>query len=241
MRTLKTTQAMANQPLLCPFCEEVIGAGELFWRVFDESDRNLFVICRKHVPLNTRNLIGESAIDGSAITSVRSDALDIRREIIPKLLSDWNNIYSLTPEEFEELVFDRLLAMELQPFRMGPANQKDGGIDIVFWTNGALPILGAVQVKHHRKEDSKTGSEDVQKLKGAMDGYHFNLGLLITNTSFTSDAEHQAQKESSVIQLRDGAALKKWVAEDFVAEKLNVVTRTIEFCRGRQINVPHFF
>ena len=74
-----------------------------------------------------------------------------------------------------------------------------------------------------------------------MQDYHFNLGLLITNTSFTSDAEHQAQKDSSIIQLRDGAALKKWVANDFGAEKLNVVTRTIEFCKGRKINVPHFF
>jgi Restriction endonuclease len=241
MRTLKTTQAMADQALLCPLCEEVIGPGELFWRVFDESDRDLFAICRGHIPLNTRNLIGEPAIDGSPITHVRSEALDIRREIIPKLLSDWDNIYGLTPEKFEELVFDRLLGMELQPFRLGPANQKDGGIDIIFWSRGALPILGAVQVKHHRKEDSKTGSEDVQKFKGAMDGYHFNLGLLITNTSFTSHAEHQVQKESSVIQLRDGEALKKWVADDFGAEKLNVVTRTIEFCKGRQINVPHFF
>ena len=232
---------MADQSLLCPFCRETIGPGELFWRVFDESDRDLFAICRGHIPLNTRNLISEPAIDGSAITYVRSEALDIRREIIPKLISDWNNIYGLTAEEFEELVLDRLLAMDLQPFRLGPANQKDGGIDIIFWTRDALPILGAVQVKHHRTEDRKTGSEDVQKLMGAMHGYHFNLGLLITNTSFTSDAEHQARKESSIIQLRDGAALKKWVADDFGAEKLNVVTRTIEFCKGRQINVPHFF
>src|SRR5688572_18686192 len=98
MRTLNLTKAMADQSLLCPFCEEVIGPGELFWRVFDESDRDLFVICREHVPLNTRQLIGESAADGSAITYVRSEALDIRRKIIPKLLSDWDNIYDLTAD-----------------------------------------------------------------------------------------------------------------------------------------------
>ena len=158
MRTLNLTKAMADQSLLCPFCGETIGPGELFWRVFDESDRDLFVICREHVSLNTRNLISEPAIDGSAIAYVRSEALDIRREIIPKLLSDWDNIYSLTPEEFEELVFDRMLAMEFQPFCLGPANQKDGGIDVIFWTSGALPILGAVQVKHHQAKGTKAGS-----------------------------------------------------------------------------------
>jgi hypothetical protein len=231
---------MADQPLLCPFCEEAINPGELVWRMFDESDRNLIVICRKHVPLNTRDLISQRAVDDSAITYVRSEAVDIRRETIPKLLCDWDNIYGLTPEEFEELVFDRMLAMDLQPFRLGPATQKDGGIDIIFWNRGALPILGAVQVKHHRTEDTKTVSADVQKLVGAMQGYHFNLGLLITNTSFTNDAEYHARKESSIIQLRDGAALKKWVSDDFEAEQLNVITRTIEFCKGRKINVPHF-
>lgn len=138
MRTLKITQAMADQPLLCPFCEEAINPGELFWRMFDESDRDLIVICRKHVPLNTRDLMSQRAVDDSAITYVRSEAVDIRREIIPKLLCDWDNIYDLTPEEFEELVFDRMLAMDLQPFRLGSATQKDGGIDIIFWNNDAL-------------------------------------------------------------------------------------------------------
>jgi hypothetical protein len=66
---------MADQSLLCPLCEEAIGPGELFLRVFDESDWDLIAICRKHIPLNTRNLITEPAIDGSAITYFRSEAL----------------------------------------------------------------------------------------------------------------------------------------------------------------------
>lgn len=232
MRQLDVKQVMANQSMLCPFCGDVTDAGELFWQMSGSSNTDPIAICRKHIPLNTKDLIVEPASDSSPFTQVRPDAFDIRRQVIPTLLTNWDSIYDLTPEEFEELVFDRLLAMDLQPFRLGPANRKDGGIDIIFWTKSTLPILGAVQVKHHRSPNTKTGSEEVQKLMGAMQGYHFNVGLVVTNTSYTRDAEYQAAKESSIVQLRDGLALKKWIADDFAVEKVNVVTRAIEFCPG---------
>jgi len=229
------TKAMANEGLTCVFCGNFIEPGEIFWNLSESLP-----ICRKHIPLNTKDMIVEASPDGSPITYVRANAVDSRGALIPRLLNDWEMIYGLTPEEFEELVFDRLVAMDLEPFRMGPANKRDGGIDIIFWTRSVFPMLGAVQIKHHRTPEAKTGPADVRELAGAMQGHHFNVGLIVTNTSFTGDAKHQAEKTSSPIQLRDGEALRKWIADDFELEKVNVVTRTIEFSKGTKIRVPHF-
>lgn len=240
MSTLAIKKVIADQGILCSFCENLIEPGEIFWQLSGGSNHEVLPVCKREIPLNTTNMIQESSTNGSLITCVRPDAIDVRRDMIPTLLSDWDAVHNLTPEEFEELVFDRLIAMDLQPFRMGPANRKDGGIDIIFWTNGLLPMLGAVQVKHHRSPKAKTGPAAVSELAAAMQGHHFNVGLIVTNTSFTSDAKHRGEKASSLIQLRDGEALRKWIADDFAIERVNAVTRTIEFCKGIKIRVPQF-
>jgi len=241
MKYLSVSQGMADQRIRCSLCEYLIEPSEIFWRGRpSSSDRDCLWICTGHLPLNAKGMISEPSADGSAITYVRADAIDVRNEIIPRLLRDSNAIYCLTPEEFEELVFDRLLAMDLQTFRMGPANRKDGGIDVIFWTRGLFPMLGAVQIKHHRSPQAKVGPADVRELAGAMEGYHFNVGLIITNTSFTEDAKHRADMGTTPIQLRDGEALRNWIADDFAIEKLEFVSRNAEFCRGIEIHVPQF-
>ena len=130
--------------------------------------------------------------------------------------------------------------MDLQAFRMGAANRKDGGIDAVFWTHGLFPMTGAVQIKHHRSPAAKVGPADVRGLAGAMSGHPFNVGLIVTNTSFTDDSKHQATKVTPPIQLRDGDALWKWIGDDFEIERLEFVARTAEFCKGIAVRVPQF-
>ena len=242
MRRLPIQKVMANQSIKCSLCEHVIEPGDICWHQSGGSNNSLspICICTGHLPLNTKGMIIEPSTDGLPVTYIRADALDVRRDIIPKLLNDWDYIYKLTPEEFEELVFDRLIAMDLQPIRMGPANQKDGGIDIIFWTCDVFPMVGAVQIKHHRSPEAKTGPADVRGLVGGMQGQHFNVGVIVTNTSFTDDAKHRAEREASAIQLRDGRALRRWIADDFGVEGFNIITRTIELCRSIQINVPQF-
>lgn len=74
-----------------------------------------------------------------------------------------------------------------------------------------------------------------------MRSYHFNVGLVVTNTSFTDDARFESEKAGSPpIQLRDGEALRKWIADDFEVEEINFTTRRIEVCKGLGINIPKF-
>jgi len=241
MEHMSLSRAMTDQRIRCSLCEYVIEPGELFWRGrLGNSDRDCMWLCTGHIPLNANGMIAEPSADGSGMRCVRADALDVTQDIIPRLLRDWDTNYRLTPEEFEELVFDRLLAMGLQAFRMGPANRRDGGIDAVFWTRGLFPMLGAVQIKHHRSPHAKVGPADVRELAGAMEGHHFNVGLIITNTSFTEDAKYQADTCTTTIQLRDGEVLRRWIAGDFAIERLEFVARNAGFCRGIEIRVPQF-
>jgi hypothetical protein len=241
MRSLPLTQKIASRRAQCSLCGGEIGAGAIFWQISSESGRQSFVICTAHIPLNTTKVGNEADPEHPGITYARPEAVDARGVIIPRLLDDWNRVYDLSPDEFEELVFDRLVAMGLQPIRLGPANRKDGGIDIIFWTCTLFPMLGAVQVKHHRAPNHKTSAADVRGLAGGMHSYHFNVGLVVTNTSFTNDAEFESEKDGSPpIQLRDGNALRKWIADDFEVEEVNFVTRTIEVCKGFGINLPKF-
>jgi len=188
MASLPLTQQIAERRIACSLCSNEIGPGEIYWRLTSQSGRQTVIICTLHLPLSTTGTRNETDPEIAGITNVRQEALDVRRSIIPRLLSGWNEVYRLTPDEFEELVFDRLIAMGLQPIRLGPANRKDGGIDIIFWSCGLFPMLGAVQAKHHRTP-AKTDSPEVRNLAAAMRSYHFNVGLVVTNTSFTRDAK----------------------------------------------------
>jgi hypothetical protein len=74
-----------------------------------------------------------------------------------------------------------------------------------------------------------------------MRSYHFNMGLVVTNTSFTSDAKFESEKVGSPpIQLRDGQTLRRWIADDFEVEEIDFETKTIEVCKGFGVNVPRF-
>ena len=241
MASLPLTLRIAEKRTPCSLCPNEIGPGELYWQLTSQSGKQTVIICTVQLPLNTTGTSNEPDPEIAGITNVRPEALDVRRSIIPRLVSDWNEVYRLIPDEFEELVFDRLIAMGLQPIRLGPANRKDGGIDIIFWSCGLFPMLGAVQVKHHRTLDKKTDSPAVRNLAAGMRSYHFNMGLVVTNTSFTRDAKFESEKAGSPpIQLRDAQALRRWIADDFQVEEIDFETRTIEVCKGFGVNVPQF-
>lgn len=49
------------------------------------------------------------------------------------------DMYELSPEQFERLVADRMEAMGCTVIRVGRSNEGDGGVDIVFLTKGGIP------------------------------------------------------------------------------------------------------
>ena len=225
--------------IACSLCSKLIPARTLFWKAATDAGWQNFVICTDHIPSNATGL---DYVDDpeQPIRVLTARCLDVRNALIPQLLESWDSIYDLTEEDFEELVLDRLLYSGMQAFRTGRSNRKDGGVDIIFWVAGDLPILGAVQVKHHRSPAQTTGPDTVRDLAGVMAAHRFNVGFIVTNTEFTDDAKAFAYDHPTRIQFRDRTDLKRWIEGNFDLRLSQSETRTLDLCPGVSFPVPNF-
>jgi Restriction endonuclease/Ribbon-helix-helix protein, copG family len=151
----------------------------------------------------------------------------IRIEIVPfgeilaaKLRDDPTAIHNLTPDEFEQFVCERLFAMGFEPKRIGRYNQRDGGIDVLFWPKvwRNFPFLGAAQVKHHTTFRN-VSPPTVREFAAVIANHPINAGLIVTNTSFTPDARWFAQERAKLLRLRDFEDIKRWIENDFASEQ----------------------
>ena len=143
---------------------------------------------------------------------------------------------SLTPEQFERFTAERLDRMGFNVTLTGATNRKDGGIDLI-----AVPKLGGIgsiviagQVKHHR------GDQRTDRLLAWKDSY-FDIGLLVTNTSFTRDAIWTAQHERNrnFLRLRDFNDLKRWLQDQWgTAEGWREIPDRIELAPGVVVEIP---
>jgi len=177
----------------------------------------------------------EWADEQAASPRVRVELVDVGRPLANLLAADPSLIHSLTPSQFEDLICDRLHSMGFEPRKVGKTNQRDGGFDVIFWSrsNVTFPILGAAQVKHHRSVETKEGPRSVREFAGSIAGHPFNAALLVTNTSFTPDAEWFAREHAKLVRLRGFTDIRRWLAENFAdTEEWREFPETIEVCPG---------
>jgi hypothetical protein len=155
-----------------------------------------------------------------AVVETTVHVANITSDIVQQLWSDPNEIYQLTPSTFEELIGDRLQAMGFNVCQVGGHSyRKDGGIDFVAWSQEAeFPFLMAIQAKHHRSPEYKTGPGPVRELLGVVHSLPFNAAVLVTNTTFTPDAKWIAQQQSHLMRLRDIYDIRRWLENDFLDE-----------------------
>ena len=164
------------------------------------------------------------------------------RKLYDWLLENPSRLQSLSDDDFEGLVADRLAAMGLGVKRVGNCHQKDGGVDLLAWPerSGSFPFLLAAQVKHHRT-NRKTGSADVRDFHGVLtsQGSHFHFGVIVTNTSFSADAEWFARNNSKLLRLRGLSDLCRWMRDDFINEfEWREIPNSIELAPGVTIEIP---
>jgi transcriptional regulator with XRE-family HTH domain len=166
-------------------------------------------------------------------------------EFSPNLLrflqEDPTRLRSLTPDQFERLVAERLDRMGYNVTLTGPTNRKDGGIDLI-----AVPKLASLgsyviagQVKHHRG-DQTTSVDAVDRLLAWKDSV-FRAGLLVTNTSFTKDAVWKAHNDGNAhfLRLRDFTDLKRWLQDQYGSEEdWREIPDRIELAPGIVIEIP---
>ena len=145
----------------------------------------------------------------------------VTQELLCMLKRDPSSLATLSPEQFENLVADRLEHMGYRVNLTGALNSRDGGVDLVATpkVQTTVPFVIAGQVKHHR-HGKRTGVEAVARFL-AWKGTVFKAGLLVTNTDFTSDALWLAAQENNRywLQLRNIEALKRWIQDNFFCEQ----------------------
>jgi len=167
--------------------------------------------------------------------------VNISSRLVDLLKEDLSVLYGLSPSEFEQFIAERLDRAGFDVSLTGNTFSKDGGIDLV-----AIPKLRSVgafllagQVKHHRI-DTSTGRADVDRLL-AWRGTAFNLGLIVTNTTFSPDARWLARQGSnaSFLRLRDFDDLSRWISDDFGSEAdWREIPEQIEVAPGVVVQVP---
>lgn len=167
--------------------------------------------------------------------------VDFSPELLQFLQEDPTRLRSLTPDQFERFVAERLDRMGYNVTLTGASNRKDGGIDLIAVPKsgdvGSVVIAG--QMKHHQR-DQKTGRDAVDRLLAWKDSY-FGVGLLVTNTNFTHDAVWTAQQERNArfLRLRDFTDLKRWMEGQFGAkEDWREIPDRIELAPGVVIEIP---
>lgn len=137
------------------------------------------------------DLNGESQIQKTNLNALQGQAIDGIKDFIRKK----------NPYEFQELVAVLLMAMGYHTPFIAPKG-KDGGIDILAYSDplGATKPRLKVQVKH--PPDSKIPVEDIRSLTGLLkiDG---DIRVFITSGGFTNEAERCARENHHHIKLID--------------------------------------
>jgi len=162
-------------------------------------------------------------------------------EIYNWLIQDTTRFFHLSPDDLQNIVAERLEKAGYNSQLMGNIYEKDGGIDIIATPKNALiPYLLAVQVKHH-KLNRKTPVGDIRNFHSALTSRTslFSLGLVVTNTSFTPDANFFANNNSHLLRLRDIRDLKRWMQNDFDNEhNWREMPNKIILTNNKEIIVP---
>ena len=163
-------------------------------------------------------------------------------ELLRFLQEDPDRLRSLTPDEFERFVANRLDRMGYSVTLTGASNRKDGGIDLIAVPRtanlGSVVIAG--QMKHHRG-DQKTGRDAVDRLLAWKDSRYFGVGLLATNTAFTKDAIWTAEQERNArfLRLRDFTDLKRWLQDQWGTEEdWREIPDKVEVAPGVVVEIP---
>lgn len=139
----------------------------------------------------------------------------LHRQLTQQLADELlERVKQVHPSFFEKLVVDVLVAMGYGGSREGAAQtvgkSGDGGIDGVI--NEDRLGLDVIYIQAKRWESS-VGRPVVQAFAGSLEGVRANKGVMITTSTFTSDAISYVQQISKKIVLIDGRKLADYMIQ----------------------------
>lgn len=227
---------------ICLKCARVVGA-------------DLSLLESKYAPRSNSRRLPPSQVDTRyeqlamrldepiQVVPAKVHLVNITAQLLDTLHLDPDEIFRITPAVFEELICDRLQEMDFHVQRVGSSTyQKDGGIDIIAYKiDTPFPFFMAVQAKHHKAPTIKTGPDAVRDLYGVIQTHKLNAGAIVTNTTFTPDAQFFARHHHRLLRLKDVTDLRRWLQNQYILDEydLQEIPYEIEVCPGVVITIPH--
>lgn len=131
--------------------------------------------------------------------------------LLEKLKRQPDSIFQLSSRKFEELVAELLDDMGFE-VELTKAT-RDGGKDILAYMNtGVGKFLCLVEVKRYR-QDRTVGVELVRTLYGTLCDFQANSAMLVTTSSFSSDARAFQKKHEYQLSLQDYGNVVQWIQD----------------------------
>jgi HJR/Mrr/RecB family endonuclease len=145
------------------------------------------------------------------ISEVRPRIVVVNAALVERLRRQPESIYSLPARQFEEVIAELL---EDMGFEVELTKQtRDGGKDILAYMNtGIGKFLCLVEAKKYRK-DRKVGVELVRTLYGTLCDYQANSAMLVTTSSFSTDARAFQKKHQYQLSLQGYGDVVKWIQD----------------------------
>ncbi|MCU8045105.1 MULTISPECIES: restriction endonuclease [unclassified Shewanella] len=145
-------------------------------------------------------------------------------------------IHTLSPKFFEQLVVDLMLAMGYGGSQKdaGQATQysSDGGVDGIIKEDKLG--LDSIYLQAKRYRDNTVGRPDIQAFAGALDMHRARKGVFITTSNFSKDARDFVTRIEKRIVLIDGHELAALMIEH------NVGVSTRELYAVKAIDSDYF-
>ncbi|HKV39549.1 MAG TPA: restriction endonuclease, partial [Blastocatellia bacterium] len=135
--------------------------------------------------------------------------IQVTDAIITDLKSRPQDVYNLTPRQFEEVIA-RLL--EDRGFTVEVTQRtRDGGKDILAYLDTVVGrMLCLVEAKRYGRGKS-VGVELVRNLYGTLCDYRASSAMLVTTSRFSTDAKVFQNRHPYELSLRDYADLVEWI------------------------------
>lgn len=154
----------------------------------------------KHKPLlepEVRELKSTEADDGDVLGDNRlNEYHDIANSGVSQCVE------SMDPFEFQNLVAALFRGMGYYVREVSPQNTPDGGIDVIAYQGGDVLGANTPRIKAQvKRQQSKTGKPELQKLLGAMtDG---DIGVFISTGGFARGCREFAKQQNRQLELID--------------------------------------
>lgn len=143
------------------------------------------------------------------------DEDEIRQEVsraclnIERVLHNKEEIYRISPREFEELVAE-VFSQQGYRVRLTPTT-RDGGCDVIATREiNGIPYMILIECKKY-SPDHRVGVQLVRSLLGVQSDRKANKAILVTSSLFTRDAREFAERQEHLISLVDVNDLLKMI------------------------------